>query len=321
MIEVKKPTQTDFGRAFEWAIGCALSKKTGATIIPSSYSKLAETSHVMMNEKVQKSFFEAANIAITHILEKESALLASSNEKAIGFNTDAAGQHGDVRDVLLHVGNKVLGISCKHNHQALKHSRLSGKCDFIKAWGIDDEGCSVDYWNKIKPLFNHLTKLRQESNGTMLWNDIVDKADAYYWPVLDAWADEIQRLCDQSEEKQAQVCASIISYLVGKHDFYKVICEGKKRVFIQGFNFNNTLATKKTKYPDTINAINSKNGGQYSKTIVFNRGYSINFRIHNASSKVESSLKFDINAIGLPSNEIYQQTFDLVKKPTQTPFD
>lgn len=54
-----------------------------------------------------------------------------------------------------------------------------------------------------------------------------------------------------------------------------------------------------------------KNGGQYSKTIVFNRGYSINFRIHNSESKVTPSLKFDITAIGLPANEIYQQTFDL----------
>jgi hypothetical protein len=47
--------------------------------------------------------------------------------------------------------------------------------------------------------------------------------------------------------------------------------------------------------------------------VTFNRGYSINFRIHSASSKVESSLKFDVNAIGLPVNEIYQQTFDIAK--------
>ena len=130
---------------------------------------------------------------------------------------------------------------------------------------------------------------------------------------LYSWADEIKNLCEQSAEKQAQVCKSIIAYLVGKHDFYKVICEGQKRVLIQGFNFNNTLTTRKTKYPDSINAINSKNGGQYSKTVVFNHGYSINFRIHSASSKVESSLKFDVNAIGLPVNEVYQQTFDITK--------
>lgn len=313
MITTKKLTQTEFGRAFEWAVGCSMQRQTGAIITHSSFSKIAESSYEKMNEKTKASFIKAADIALGHILEKEIVLITSSPDKKIEFNTDSAGKHGDVRDVLLHVGSKVLGISCKHNHQALKHSRLSGKCNFIEVWGIDANGCSADYWNKVKPLFAKLTKLRKDSNRTMLWDDVAEKANEYYWPVLDAWADEIKNLCFQGAEKQAEVCKSIISYLVGKHDFYKVICEGQKRVSIQGFNFNNTLATRKTKYPDSINAINSKNGGQYSKTVVFNHGYSINFRIHSASSRVESSLKFDINAIGLPVNEVYQQTFDITK--------
>lgn len=311
MIDLKKLTQTDFGRAFEWAVGYSMSKKTGATITDSSFAKNAETAYKKMSDKIKEVFNKAADIAITHILEKESSLVLLNNPKSIEFNTDSAGKNGDVRDILLNIGDKTLGISCKHNHEALKHSRLSGRCNFIKAWGIDDNGCSTEYWDKIKPLFAQLTKLRKDSNRTMLWNDITDKANEYYWPVLDAWAHEIKSLCELGEDKQAQVCKAIISYLVGKHDFYKVICEGKKRVSIQGFNFNHTLSTRRTKYPDFINAINNKNGGQYSKTIVFNRGYSINFRIHSASSKVESSLKFDINAIGLPVNEVYQQTFDI----------
>jgi hypothetical protein len=307
----KKPTQTESGRAFEWAVGCSLSKITGAPIVPSAFSEIAVASFVKVKVETQNSFIKAADIAILHILEKEKTLLASSKDQKIIFNTDVAGKHGDVRDILLYVGDKVLGISCKHNHHALKHSRLSGKCDFIKAWGVDESGCSDEYWGKVKPLFAQLTKLRKDSKQTMLWNDIADKANEYYWPVLDAWGQEIQRLCNESAEKQADVCKSIISYLVGKHDFYKVICERQTRVSIQGFNFNKSLATRKTKYPDSINAINSKNGGQYSKTIVFNHGFSINFRIHSASSSVEPSLKFDVNAISLPINEVYQQTFDI----------
>ena len=314
MIEIKKLTQSDSGRAFEWAMGCSLSKLTNTLIVSNKYSELAENSYKKMNDKKKDSLIKAADIALAHILEKENVLITSSTNKKIEFNTDKAGKHGDVRDLLLYVSGKVLGISCKYNHQALKHSRLSGKCNFIKVWGIDVNGCSTDYWNKVKPLFAKLTKLRKNSNRTMLWADVEDKANEYYWPVLDAWADEIKNLCDQGTEKQAEVCKSIISYLVGKHDFYKVIYEGqKKSVLIQGFNFNNTLATRKTKYPDSINAINSKNGSKYSKTLVFNHGYSINFRIHSASSKIESSLKFDVNVIGLPVNEVYQQTFDITK--------
>ena len=85
---------------------------------------------------------------------------------------------------------------------------------------------------------------------------------------------------------------------------------GAHTVYLQAYNFNGTLSTRRTKYPDAINTINKKNGGVYSKTIVFNHGYSINFRIHNASSRVEPSLKFDITAMGLPVNEVYQQTFE-----------
>lgn len=175
MIEAKKPTQTEFGRAFEWAVGCSIQKQTGATIIASSFSKLAESSYEKMNEKTKASFIKAADIALAHILEKENILVTSSTDKKIEFRHDSAGKDCDVRDVLLYVGDKILGISCKHNHQALKHSRLSGKCDFIKVWGIDTNGCSTEYWNKVKPLFAKLTKLRKDSNRTMLWNDITDK--------------------------------------------------------------------------------------------------------------------------------------------------
>lgn len=311
MNKLVKPKQADFGRAFEWAMGTSISQKTGATIIESQFSKNAEISHGKMTEKTKNTFSIAASIAIDHIFIKEAVTLNSSPNKSIQFNADSAGKKGDVRDVILHIGEKNIGISCKHNHEALKHSRLSGRANFIKTWGIDEAGCSETYWGKVKPLFARLTALRKESKGLMLWDELDDKAESYYWPVLDAWASDIQVLCDQSEEKQEVVCRAIISYLVGKFDFYKVICEGQKRVSIQGFNFNKTLATKKTKYPTCINAINNKNGGQYSKTVVFNHGYSINFRIHSASSKIESSLKFDIKAIGLPVNEIYQQTFDL----------
>lgn len=311
MTELKKPTQSDFGRAFEWAVGSAISELTGAQIVSSPFANNAKNSYEKMTEKAKNSFKIAAKIATKHILEKEVILVNSSPDKKITFNTDAAGKHGDVRDVLLIIGNKVLGISCKNNHQALKHSRLSGICNYINTWGIDENGCSESYWAKVKPLFANLTKLRKDSNRTMLWDEVPDKANAYYWPVLDAWAEEISNLCQQSSEKQEDVCKAIISYLVGKHDFYKVICEGQTRVAVQGFNFNNSLSTKRTKYPNSIIAINNKNGGQYSKTIVFNHGYSINFRIHSASSRVESSLKFDINAVGLPVNEVYQQTFDI----------
>ncbi|MDH2918917.1 MAG: HaeIII family restriction endonuclease [Sideroxydans sp.] len=306
-------TQTDNGRAFEWAVGTALEKQTGFAIEKNAFSSNAKLAFAAVSEKKQATFTAAAEIAVQHILNKEILFVQSGADGSIKFNSDQAGSAGDVRDVLLTVNGKTLGISCKNNHQALKHSRLSGTVNFVKKWGIDSEGCSADYWQAATPLFDELKKIKKGSDGTALWSDMDDKAQRFYWPILDAWADELQRICHISTAKQAELCKAIISYLVGKHDFYKVICEGSTNVQIQAWNFNKTLATKRTKYPDCINAINNKNGGLYSKTLVFNHGYSINFRIHSASSRVEPSLKFDINAIGLPSSEVYQQTLDLPK--------
>jgi hypothetical protein len=303
-------TQTINGRAFEWAVGHTISMLTTFPIVESPYSKLAKVAFDAVSPSSKIKFEKAAAVSLNHILNKEKNSINSLTNGKIKFNADMAGSDGDVRDVLVVMPNKVLGFSCKNNHEALKHSRLSATVDFIKKWKIDENGCSLTYWNTVKPIFAELKKIKIESNSTFLWDDIHEKADRFYWPILDAWATELTRICLISDEKQSLLCRGILSYLVGRHDFYKLICVNSSSVNVQAWNFNKTLATKQTKYPDIVNAINNKNGGQYSKTIVFNRGYSLNFRIHSASSRVEPSLKFDINAIGLPAGEVYQQTLD-----------
>ncbi len=306
-------TQVENGRAFEWAISNALSEKTGFPIESSDSSELAN--HCFFNcvsDAKRTTFNLAAKRAVEHIFAKEkNNLLKSSTSGVIKFNSDKAGAKGDVRDVLLVMPHGTLGISCKNNHEALKHSRLSDTVDFVKKWGIDSNGCSLDYWKKVHALFGELRSIRKKSSAKFLWSELENKAERFYWPILDAWESELKRIAVIGQEEETQLCKAIIAYLVGQHDFYKVICEASHSVHIQAWNFNKTLATKQTKYPNSINAINNKNGGQYSKTLVFNHGYSLNFRIHNASSRVEPSLKFDITAIGLPSNEVYQQTIDL----------
>lgn len=104
------------------------------------------------------------------------------------------------------------------------------------------------------------------------------------------------------------MCANFVRYLVGKQDFYKVVSR-RGGIVIHGFNLNGTLNITATKLPTRIIAISNLNGSQYSKNIIFNEGWTFNFRIHNASSRVESSLKFDVNAIALPPR-LYQNHID-----------
>lgn len=299
------------GRAFEWAIGLAVVNRTSFKIVKSSFSTNAEIAYNQLAIKKRDEFNIAAKVAIEHIFEKEKLRFPKGCLGEIQFNTDSAGQNGDVRDVLIKTGKFEFGISCKTNHDALKHSRLSGQLDFVRKWMLDENGCSDAYWGKVKPIFNELAQIKRETKGTEIWENVDKKAERFYWPILYAWADELERLCGNNNPKADKVCAALISYLLGKHDFYKVMSFAKdKTVAIQAFNFGGSLATQKTKYPDHIYQISDKNGGVYSKTVVLNHGYSINFRIHSASSRVEPSLKFDVRAISFPSNEIYQQTLN-----------
>ena len=52
----------------------------------------------------------------------------------ISLQTDSKGQEGDVSDVLITIDKWEIGLSCKHNHEAVKHSRLSDTIDFGKEW-------------------------------------------------------------------------------------------------------------------------------------------------------------------------------------------
>lgn len=108
----------------------------------------------------------------------------------------------------------------------------------------------------------------------------------------------------------------MISYLLGTKDFYKVISVDKKRFTeFQCFNLRGELnqsgKTCKAKViipiadlPDEIISLRPKPNSTNTVEMFLNNGWSLSFRIHNASTIIEPSLKFDIQFIGVPSNII-----------------
>jgi hypothetical protein len=246
----------------------------------------------------------AAEKAIDHILELERKKFSSAVPKEIWIATDISGQRGDVRDVVVETSNGSIGISCKNNHAAFKHSRLSARVDFVKKWGLDSAGCSDEYWRQVRPIFAELESIRKTSRAQTLWSELPDVASRFYWPVLDAFGKELIRLSEPDSPTAATVSRNLVMYVVGRVDFYKVIRRAEN-VTVQGFNFNGSLATDRTNGPTHVIGIDRLDGGQYSKTVRLNRGFTFNFRIHNASSRVEPSLKLDITAVSLPPTEIY----------------
>jgi hypothetical protein len=304
VTKARTSSQVDNGKAFEYAVARALSEILKIPIIESQEFQNTKSSYERVISKLQNRFPIAASLAVKHIVEKESDALASKQPLGVWVASDSIGQKGDVRDVVVQCRDSEIGISCKTNHDDFKHSRLSGTADFVKKWGLDPEGCSDEYWDSVKPLFNELRTIRKESDATALWSDQVDVPNRYYWKVLDAFEAEILRLTSPDTPGASEVTKNLISYIIGNHDFYKVISRSDQ-VEIQGFNLNGTLSVPKTRYPEHVIAIDRLDGGQYSKTVRFNRGFTFNFRIHSASSRVEPSLKFAVSAVSLPPSEIY----------------
>lgn len=303
-----KGSQVRNGKAFEWAVACALQNITAYEIINNTHSIKPRDYFSAFTHSEQQSFHKTAERAIEHIVKKEVDFF-SSKTGTIGFQSDSVGQSGDVRDLIVSNGSKEIGISCKNNHSDLKHSRLSDVLDFVKEWGLNENGCSKLYWDEVHNAFSDVKQI-VANNVNAMWRDVPNK-EQIYWKVLDAWASEIMRCYGGTQAQHELLCKRLINYLFGTHDFYKVIKREGSAVDIQCINFRKKLTRPYAKYPTHIRAIDNLNGSQYSKTIAFNNGFSINFRIHNADKELNKSLKFAIKALSLPSEQFYQQRLDV----------
>ncbi|MEB0032686.1 HaeIII family restriction endonuclease [Undibacterium sp. RTI2.1] len=296
------------GKAFEWAVACALKDISSYEIIEDKHTLKPREYFSELQLSDQQSFYKSAERGVRHIVQKEAKFF-SSGVGAIRFQSDSAGQSGDVRDLIISNGTNEIGFSCKNNHSDLKHSRLSDVLDFAKEWGLNESGCSESYWHEIHNAFSGIKQIvANEVNPT--WRELPNK-EQVYWNVLNAWASEILRCYGETQEQNALLCERLINYLFGSHDFYKIMRRDQSSVDIQCVNFRRKLTRPYAKFPTVIRAIDNLNGTQYSKTIAFNNGFSINFRIHNADSKLNTSLKFGIKALSLPSDQFYQQTLDV----------
>lgn len=316
--------QTSNGKAFEYAcvdsLFKVLSKSQRVVIEKSPQLDTARRFFEEANSKLKKNIIKAADAAARVIMKLEPQLSFPEENSPLylSLQTDSKGQEGDVRDVLCirNQNDWEIGFSCKHNHHAVKHSRLSATIDFGNDWfGIP---CSYQYFYDIREIFSELNQLRETSKLTenpILWADIPDKSSKYYRPVLNAFIAELKRLDRRNPEEIPQ---RLIRYLIGRNDFYKVIADDKGAFTrVEAVNINGSLNQKAgnhlplvrvplLKLPDKIYHIGFKDGSDNTIQIVCNEGWEISMRIHNASSKIEPSLKFDVNLISLPGS-IYAQ--------------
>ena len=300
----------DQGRAYEYAwmqtLYKAIAELRKTRIVENSSLVANEKAWSLMDEDMQEIFMTSAGAAIDMVLELEPRMAeVDSDELTLEFQKDGQGVKGDVRDIVIKRKNIEweIGLSIKHNHDAVKHSRLSHKLDFGNEWfGMP---CSDEYWEVVEPVFD---LLKQEKKYGTKWSEIADKSQKVYIPLLQAFIDEINR----ANEKDQTMPRKMIEYLIGIEDYYKVVSKDSKRLtMIHTFNMHDTLnkpAKNKVsaitvpivKLPTRLVALEFKPGSDNTVEMYLDNGWQLSFRIHNASTKVEPSLKFDVQFVSMP---------------------
>ena len=328
-----KGNQTETGKAFEYACATAIhsmlnepsitNDRPYTNIINARESSIcyfedspqahtAQKCFYSLSSEQQKNYRLGASAAIKILKRLEPQLTNGKGPLRIVLQPDSEGIEGDVRDVLCIRNDQwEIGLSCKHNHEAVKHSRLSDIIDFGQKWF--NRPCSDNYFAAVKrvfvPLRTQRDYYRDLGQPIPTWASIQDKDESVYKPVLNAFTSELKRL---DSNYPNEIPAKLIRYLVGRNDFYKVIMdEGRRYTKIESININGTLnqpAGKNKsiidvpilKMPTKFYEIDYKDGSKNTVIVVCDNGWNISMRIHNASSRIEPSLKFDVQLLAMP---------------------
>ena len=301
----------DQGRAFEYACINALrdeiNKERTANIQKNSSYFAAEHAWNQIEDFLKTSLKKSANAVIDVIFELEPLILEKDeNPVILKLQVDERGEEGDVRDIIISRSNISweIGLSVKHNHFAVKHSRLAKKLDFGNKWF--KQPCSPTYWEKVSSIFDYLEVERLKKTE---WKNVPEKEEGVYVPLLQAFMDEIKR----SAAINPDIPKKMVEYLLGEYDFYKVISvDVKKFTQVESFNMHGTLNKPSKKHkpvriipvvslPTRIVHFEFKPNSNNTLELYMDGGWTFSFRIHNASTTVEPSLKFDIQIIGMPT--------------------
>jgi len=300
----------NIGRAYEYACIMQLSERISAIrrvrVVENSSLLASKRAWDSIDPHYRDKFLLSANAAVEILFEAEPLILENDDILELKLQRDTEGETGDVRDCLI-IRKGIdweIGLSIKHNHFAVKHSRLAKSLDFGKRWfGLP---CSKEYWCEVKPIFDYL---EVEKAKKTKWRDLHSKDTKIYVPLLKAFLAEIRR----SNEQHEKLPTAMVEYLLGGYDFYKVISVDSKKVTqIQPYNFRGTLNRSGNKQkpkiiipisclPTRIVISEFKPNSTNTVEIYFDEGWQFGFRIHNASTYVEPSLKFDVQIIGMPT--------------------
>jgi len=310
------PSNVVLGKAFEYAClqtieDAALAAGTyPVTRANASYTN-ARAAYYAVDPSEQARLITASKVGLQLLEPLEPRLFGGSGRLLLELATDhmAVGADGDVRDVICTRDEMhpewTIGLSCKHNHSALRHPRITESMDFGRDWVRTP--CGQDFLEVMTPITQSLVTYGRSG---VEWNQIPNKSDDYYVPILQAYRDEIRRMCSADPDMPAK----LLRYFFGALDFYKIIMQASSRTTtIEAFNMNDTLNASLpgkralikvpvTKLPTRLYNIDLKRGSKTTIELTFDGGWAVSMRLHNKDRIAKpTSLAWDVNLIGLPT--------------------
>ena len=286
------PSQVESGHAFEYGIAHAFHRLYGSsTIRTDALMQRGEQSFNSCADEEQDKIFRASDEVAAFLIAHDNNL-RPRNDYRIWLQSDMEGVVGDVRDVIIDYHGAEIGISAKNRNNAVKNPRLSEKIDFGRKWfGIP---CAPEYFHQIVPIFRELHTLRRQG---AYWRDLTNKSQRFYIPILNAFRDEVVRLCHSNPIAPTRM----VEYLMGRYDFYMVVKQDGD-VSIQSFNLHGTLGWGgHLRLPTRLIEAREKDDSDNTMIFTFDGGWALSLRVHNAESLVTPSLKFDVRIVGLPN--------------------
>jgi hypothetical protein len=312
------------GKAFEYALATQYYEylqrnKVNVELVENDAINIARNYYNEFSSSEKKRFDNSALATISTMIKIEPGLTHPNNEEdllKITLSADGDGIGGDVRDVVFKRESHIweIGFSAKNNNDAVKHSRLSSVLDFGKSWvGVP---CSTTYWSEIKPIFDYLEEQKKRNS---YWSELgSDKIEVVYKPLLKAFREELLFI----NENNKNIPQKLVQYLIGKYPFYKIIKDdANNMVIVKAFNIggglNKKLGGEQSRYkiprinlPTRIVEFDFMHDHEDNTLdMILDGGWEISFRIHNAKSEVETSLKFDIRLLGNPPVLFTQHIF------------
>lgn len=288
MPDSKRLSQTDSGKAWEYGLARKFADLLHVPFPINNPSKCGQKAYESLSDEGQHHADLAAGEAAEFLLAHDDRLL--KKPQSIRMQSDMRGAQGDVRDIIIATETDEIGLSAKHRHTDLKHPRVSSTIDWPYLW--TGESATQEYWRDVRPLFRSL-----EVSDVEKWRDLPDKDGDYYMPFLHAFKNELGR---QYERKGAPIATHFMRYMIGRYDFYKVVKENGN-VSLTAFNIHNSLGWgKRVPLPTEIRHVDMKPGSTNTILVQFNHGWELSMRIHNADSRLTTSLKFAVGLEGQP---------------------